>query len=73
MSDFKFKTGDRVRLAVYDVLCGHVTVGCVGTVIEESTVPFVRWDGLSKGHDAGKDDGRKDCWAMKETQMELAS
>lgn len=47
----KFKVGDRVRLVVRD---DALPVGSVGTVLEDdSTAPYVSWDGYTDGHDGG--------------------
>jgi hypothetical protein len=39
----KFKTGDRVRHK-YGCIMAGIELGAIGTVLEESTCPFIRWD-----------------------------
>lgn len=53
----KFKTGDRVVCTVENK---WVPVGTVGIVMEDSSVPFVKWE-----------DG--EIWCLRDTSMELAS
>lgn len=39
----KFKVGDRVKNIGRESYCG-ICLGDIGTVIEESSIPFVKWD-----------------------------
>lgn len=75
----KFKTGDRVRLAYTDELDASIGLreGMTGTVLEDNPVPYVRWDGLTTGHDghglkSTDPNAPRDVWAIYEDQLEAA-
>jgi hypothetical protein len=46
MSTSRFKTGDRVRLTG-PIPNKKISVGSIGTVTEDSDIPYVSWDGYS--------------------------
>lgn len=64
----KFKVGDRVR---YTGEGDTVPFGTIGTVLEDSKVPFVDWDGFTGGHDVMFDDGRMSVCSVHEDDLEL--
>ena len=65
----KFKKGDKV-VALVDM--GVVKKGMVGTVLEDnSSVPYVEWQGLTTGYDGPYNDDRRSCLALKQDEMEL--
>lgn len=65
----KFKIGDRVKMISNEE--GDPPLGSVGTVLKDSTVPFVDWDDFTGGHDAMFSDGRKSVSSTYEDDLEL--
>lgn len=61
----KFKTGDRVRLRNADAEAqrGLLVVGDVGTVLERSGIPYVKWDRAGVGCNQ--------VWAVLQENIEL--
>jgi len=78
MSKQFFEKGDRVRLVQTFPMEDPegLKVGMLGTVLDNSEVPYVRWDGLTDGHtghgvlaiEPGK---ARDVWAASDDQLEL--
>lgn len=62
----KFKVGDRVRC----VMDSHrqVPVGSLGTVMEEDTVPYVKWDGGLTFRNSMGNEGE---YALLESELEF--
>lgn len=64
----KFNIGDRVRLLSDRQ---RLRAGAVGTVADDSSIPFVEWDGFTSGHGGPHGDGRTTMWAVDENALEL--
>jgi hypothetical protein len=64
----KFKIGDRVRMTsrTYD----RIAYGQRGEVMEDSSNPYVAWDGLTDGHDGLMHDGSTNQWAVDQEHLE---
>ena len=65
----KFKKGDRVMMKDGDDL----PAGSVGTVLEDSCIPYVSWDGYTDGHDGDGLTNDNSVWAAAQIRLELIS
>jgi hypothetical protein len=66
----KFKIGDRVRLISRAYDSQGIADGTRGEVMEDSSCPFVAWDGLTSGHDGFNGDGSTNQWAVDQDHLE---
>jgi hypothetical protein len=74
----KFKVGDMVRYT-YDeptwvdsgIMGEQIRAGMIGTVLEDHSIPLVKWLDLQNGHTGAGLSDKKDCWCVLEDKLEL--
>lgn len=72
MNKYMFNPGDRVELFQYFGGMGALKIGMLGTVLDRSVYPVVKWDNFKDGgHSAGGRSRDKDCWSAPQNRLKL--